>query len=227
MLLSLYARIGESDCESIASGVLAQPVNTLSSLAYSIVGIVIVGWAFRANGQERLVRIVFGVLMVATGAGSVMFHGPQGQGSQFFHDVTFLLALLFFAVLNTSTALSWAQSRRWAAFGAAAIVISGGLLLSPGATNAVMVALVVSVIGSDVALHRISPRGGWWYTTSLVAMTAAIAMFLLGRSGGPICDPESIFQGHALWHVLGAVALGTYFVATTRSRLETTMEESS
>ncbi|NHZ71264.1 MAG: hypothetical protein GWP18_06440 [Proteobacteria bacterium] len=224
MLFSLYARIGDSDCESIASGALAQPINAVSSLAYSIVGIAIVVWAFGVSGQERLVRIVFGLLMVATGAGSVMFHGPQGQGSQFVHDVTFLLAALFLAVINVSTAMSWTRSRRWIFFGIGSAVIAGALLVSPPITNLLMVILVMSLIGSDVTLHRVSSRGSWWYVTSVVAISGAIAMFMLGRTGGPMCDPDSLFQGHAMWHMLGAVALGTYFVATTRSRLETTTE---
>jgi len=46
---------------------------------------------------------------------------------------------------------------------------------------------------------------------------AAIAFggiaYLLGRTGSPLCRPESLFQWHALWHVLVAVALVAYAYA--------------
>lgn len=29
----------------------------------------------------------------------------------------------------------------------------------------------------------------------------------LSRAGGPLCDPDSLWQGHAAWHVLAATAL--------------------
>ena len=41
-------------------------------------------------------------------------------------------------------------------------------------------------------------------------MLGAGALNLLGRSGAPLCDPGSLVQGHALWHVLTATVLGLY-----------------
>jgi hypothetical protein len=50
-------------------------------------------------------------------------------------------------------------------------------------------------------------------------MTVAVVFFLLGRTGGILCDPEGLIQGHGLWHVMSALALTLYFIATSRSRL--------
>lgn len=30
-------------------------------------------------------------------------------------------------------------------------------------------------------------------------------------TGGPLCDPDTLFQGHALWHILGAVAMWCFY----------------
>jgi hypothetical protein len=53
---------------------------------------------------------------------------------------------------------------------------------------------------------------------------AAIALggvaFLLGRTGSPLCDPASVFQWHALWHVLVAAALVAYAYAIAGRRDE-------
>ena len=31
------------------------------------------------------------------------------------------------------------------------------------------------------------------------------------RTGGPLCTPDSLLQGHALWHILGAVAMWCFY----------------
>jgi hypothetical protein len=218
MLLALYQRIGESDCETIGGGFLAQPINAISSLAFSVVGLGAIWWATRVEGNERVVRVAFGVLMVLTGAGSVMFHGPQGPGSQFGHDVTFLVTVWFVAIINMAEALLWKRTLGWAVFVAGGAVLSVVLVLSPGLTNILMVATVISLVVSDVMLHRNGRVRVRWYIVSLGAILTAVVMFLLGRTGAPLCDPDSLFQGHGVWHLLGAVALGAYFVATSDSR---------
>ena len=219
MLTALYQRIGESDCETIGSGVFAQPINAVSSLSFSVIGVAAIWWATRVEGNERVVRIVFGVLMVLTGAGSVMFHGPQGTGSQFGHDVTFLVTVWFVAVINTAEANGWRRSVEWGTFVVGGLVLSLALVLSPGLTNVLMVATVISLVVSDIVLHRRGRLSSWWYVVSLVTIAVAVAMFLLGRTGAPLCDPDSLFQGHGLWHVLAAISLGAYFVATSDSRV--------
>jgi len=219
MLLALYQRIGESDCETIGSGFLAQPINAISSLAFAVIGLAAMWWATRVQGNERVVRVVFGVLMVLTGAGSVMFHGPQGPGSQFGHDVTFLVTVWFVAVVNVAVTLRWKRAFSWALIIVGGLVISLALVLSPGLTNVLMVVTVILLVISDVTLHRKGRVRTRWYVASLVAIIAAVVMFLLGRTGAPLCDPDSLFQGHGVWHLLGAVALGAYFVATSDSRI--------
>lgn len=219
MLTALYQRIGESDCETIGSGVFAQPINAVSSLSFSVIGVAAIWWATRVEGNERVVRIVFGVLMVLTGAGSVMFHGPQGTGSQFGHDVTFLVTVWFVAVINTAQAYGWRRSVEWGTFVVGGLVLSLALVLSPGLTNVLMVATVISLVVSDIVLHRRGRVSSSWYVVSLVTIAVAVAMFLLGRTGAPLCDPDSLFQGHGLWHVLAAISLGAYFVATSDSRV--------
>jgi hypothetical protein len=222
MLSALYQRIGDSDCETISNGLLAQPINAISSLAFSVIGLGSIWWAMRAVGNERAVRIVFGVLMFLTGAGSVLFHGPQWTGSQFGHDVTFLVTVWFIAIINISATLRWKHAVGWIVFAVGGVVLATALVLSPGLTNVLMVATVVSLVASDVTLHRRGRVATPWYIASIVAIVAAVAMFLLGRTGGPLCDPGSLFQGHGVWHLLGAVALGAYFVATSRSRTDST-----
>jgi hypothetical protein len=38
-----------------------------------------------------------------------------------------------------------------------------------------------------------------------VALALAVVANVLSRTGAPLCRPDSLLQGHAVWHVLTAV----------------------
>jgi hypothetical protein len=40
-----------------------------------------------------------------------------------------------------------------------------------------------------------------------------LAVWAVSRTGGPLCDPDSLLQGHAAWHVLAAAAGTILFAA--------------
>ena len=75
------------------------------------------------------------------------------------------------------------------------------------------------VVGADVVTHVRTGVIGAWYAVALIAMTVAVGMFVIGRSGSALCDPDVVWQGHGGWHLFAAVAIGAYFMATSRARL--------
>ena len=48
---------------------------------------------------------------------------------------------------------------------------------------------------------------------TLALAAAGAAGWWLGRTASPWCDPDSLLQGHAAWHLLGAAALACWAVA--------------
>jgi hypothetical protein len=52
------------------------------------------------------------------------------------------------------------------------------------------------------------------YRAALTAAAAGAACWWLGRTQSPWCDPDSLLQGHAAWHLLGATALACWAAAT-------------
>jgi hypothetical protein len=52
--------------------------------------------------------------------------------------------------------------------------------------------------------------------TAGAALAVGVASYVLGRSGGPLCDPESLLQPHAVWHVATAVAAAAWGAALWR-----------
>jgi hypothetical protein len=91
--------IGESDCETIRDGLLAQPINAVTSFAYVLAGIIL--W-LRLPKQERWrTGGLYALLLALVGAGSVVYHGPQTPGARIMHDapIPALVALIVVVVL--------------------------------------------------------------------------------------------------------------------------------
>jgi hypothetical protein len=199
---------------------LLQPVNAVSSLVFSVAGLAVMVWARRAEGHERTLRTIFGVAMIATGAGSFLFHGFDSSLTQFLHDVTFLVTIWILAVINVTEMRRWSRKVGWGIVGMGAAVFSVALLIGPQITNLLTIIVSVALVGADIVLHRRRSQRSIWYWAALAAMLLAIAAFLIGRSSGPFCDPDATLQGHSVWHVFAAIALTSYFVATSDARLE-------
>jgi hypothetical protein len=150
-------RLGGSDCEQALAGLLAQPVNALSSLAFIPVGVLTVVAAMRATGRLRLHLAVFAGALIAVGLGSFAYHGPQPAWAGPAHDGSIVLALGC-AILLAATA-GGRPTRIWRT--------------GPGRLSAALVVV-------------------------------ALAAYAAGRTGSPLCDPDSWIQPHAVWHALAA-----------------------
>ncbi|HEY8526841.1 MAG TPA: hypothetical protein VIL48_17855 [Acidimicrobiales bacterium] len=53
---------------------------------------------------------------------------------------------------------------------------------------------------------------------ALAAFGSAVVVNALTRTGAPLCRPEAVLQGHAVWHALTAVALAAWFVRWAPAR---------
>jgi hypothetical protein len=216
--VTLLVGVAGSDCEMLRDGSIAQPVNTLSSLAYVVVAVWILLRIARSDVPRRAFGIALGAATISVGLGSVAFHGPGGDGGRFVHD--FSIAALLLVVIGSDLVLlrsSWLP----AALGAvgAAVVLA----VVPDSSNAVTAVLAVVAAGAEVAVHRVgkiqvSRPDRVAYGTAAAALALAAAAQLLGRTDAPLCTPDSLWQGHALWHVLTAVALGAWSAGALNRR---------
>ena len=170
-----------SDCELIGSGLLDQPVNALTSLAFVAVAILL--WR----------RPVLAWLAAATGVGSFLYHGTGGSIGVWAHNVTIVWLIVGLAF------------ERWPRLVAVLAIVTGtGLWMWPGVTG---VAVLTSALLAAVALavrRELNSRRG---VLAVMIVVAAVAIYSLSRTGGPLCAPQSWLQGHGLWHMLVAGAL--------------------
>ncbi len=98
-----------SDCEAVRDGILGQPANTVTSLAFVAAGLIVLD-AVRRQRAGDPTRRLFGWLLVAIGIGSVLYHGPHPPGARFVHDLPILGVVAFVVFVEVSARRS---SERW------------------------------------------------------------------------------------------------------------------
>ncbi|MDP1794650.1 MAG: hypothetical protein Q8K63_11000 [Acidimicrobiales bacterium] len=85
----MSGHVAASDCERIRPGLIGQPANTISSLAFVAAALPV----WRRGGAWRWVAAA----LVFEGLGSVAYHGPGGRTAKFVHDIGLLGLVLAFA----------------------------------------------------------------------------------------------------------------------------------
>jgi len=188
-----------ADCESIGVGLLRQPVNSLTTIAFAVAGLIII--------TRRPERHWVGVALIATGIGSFLFHGPMPPGSEWAHDVTLAWLLLVVA----------ADGSRWATWsrlpGLAGIAVVFGLF--PMVADPVAVALTIFAV---ISVLRTDRSVATWAAVSLLAVSGLVGR--LGATNWPWCDPDSTLQLHGLWHLAAATAVTIWALGSPVSRSE-------
>jgi hypothetical protein len=86
-------------------------------------------------------------------------------------------------------------------------------LLHDGALYAVAGLVAWREVARRAGRVRPTPRGRAADRAALAAAAAGAACWWLGRTASPVCDPDSLLQPHAAWHLLAAAALACWALA--------------
>jgi hypothetical protein len=211
---------GDNFCEAARSGLVKQPANTLSNLGFVVAGMLI-AWrtTHRPEGGRVLstsLATAYACVVVLLGPASAAMHATQSTwGGE-------LDMLSMYLVASFAASYAWVRWMRGAtrefAMGFGGCLLACELAgLWPGSVpvflhggNVAFAALLVAAVATETALWRRheSRRTIGFGFAALGSMVVAFAIWLLSTHG--LCDPQSLLQGHAVWHLLGAVA--AYFL---------------
>ncbi|MFW6091898.1 MAG: hypothetical protein ACODAF_08435 [Actinomycetota bacterium] len=186
-------------CEAYGEGLLGQPANTVTSLAFVAAGIAVL--AGRRGGTGR---VSYALLVAAVGAGSLIQHGPYPDWQAYAHDLPMAALLAFTAVDAASDLTGRRLSQLWWLLPTAAMVLL--VAVGPAASTAAQVLLAGAAIGLNLARARRRPL-------LRPAVIGALALLAAGSLAGTLgdrtslCRPDTLLQGHAVWHVLAAAGL--------------------
>lgn len=209
---------GAEYCEAARDGWLKQPANALSNLGFVVAGLAI-GWHARRPDSlgDMLPRFPglaagYGCLVVLLGPASAAMHATQSSLGGLLDVTSMYLVAGFAAAYAVTRRRRRGSTAFWTTF--VLLVVACELVglydrdipVVHFAGNVAFAALLVVAIVTEVHLWRDGPgRTALRYGgAALGSMVIAFVIWNLSQHGW--CDPDSLVQGHAVWHLLGALA---------------------
>lgn len=223
---------GANFCEAARDAAIRQPANTLSNLGFVVAGLLIAWHAgLRTNvgttmSAHRHLATAMAVLVVLLGPGSAAMHATQ---SRLGGDLDMLSMYLLASFAVAYAVMRW---RRGGPGLLITIFVAGiafcelvglwraNIPVVNYSGNAAFALLLVTAVGLEIAMMRraaTTTRRGYAYL-SLGSILVAFAIWNATKTW--LCDPYSSIQGHAIWHVLDAVAayfLYRYYASENRA----------
>jgi Ceramidase len=199
-------------CEQELCGWIVNPADTWSNLAYVALGL----WMWRSARGRSDLRL-FGPASVAVGVFSFAYHASYTWLLQFF-DFVGMFVFCFTVIARNATRLGWIAPRRELRFFALGVLGASAavpLLFEAGVAIQLSVAVCIAVaVAQELALRRRAPADASFSRSygvglALLALAGLASLLDVTRLA---CDPTNHWlQGHAVWHVLTALALLAFF----------------
>lgn len=205
---------GAQFCEAARPGPVKQPANALSNAGFVLAGL-LVGWEAGRLTPGRVLpglATTYACVVVLLGPASAAMHATQSDlGGQ-------LDMLSMYLVAGFAAACAWTRWRRrgigtfWAWFLLAVLTCeavartwTGHVPVVAFSGNEAFAALLLTAAVLEVRIWRRDQRTEiGWGVAAIGAMLVAFVVWNLAQHGW--CDPHSLLQGHAVWHLLCAVA---------------------
>ena len=203
-------------CEFPRTGALIlQPANSWSSYGYAFAGMLMIvlsrGPRWR-SGFDRDAAAFFGVTAIFVGLGSVLLHATLSLWGQFF-DVTGMYFTSGFMLVCALTRWRDLSRQQTVTLYIGLVAVLLGLLYAvPEVRRWLFAVVLIAALVAELAFARPKRPGirVSYYLIGIALKAAAFTIWNLDQHG-VVCAPHSLFQGHAVWHLLGATSLwGTF-----------------
>jgi len=204
---------------------VAQPANTFSNLGFVAVGLMVLWHAGREAlrfGGDPVYPILYGAVALWLGPGSMAFHGTLTDWGQFLDNQSMYAFISFPIAYSLRRAHGWDRTRFLIAYltiNLAAIIAHA---LAPEYSRQIFgtmigLALVAEAMARRPGLRPWSKQpaldGTRGYLLAAAGVFAlAFVAWRLSHTGGIWCEPTSLLQGHALWHLLAAAAVALLYL---------------
>ncbi len=203
----------DSYCERVGAGLLAEPLNVLSGLAFVLLGV----WLLRKREQPGLARAMAAICLV-TGITTVLQHLHPSRATVVIDIVPTILfvGITFFAYARDVMRLSLGEA------------VSGTLVMLPFVGGSLLLLLMleepfasagyaslpVFILGMAVVLRQRDGGTGFGVMMAGVVLMGALALRGLDM---PLCD-RFPWGTHFLWHLVAATSIGM-LICTYRRHL--------
>lgn len=233
-----WANTGGDFCEASHPGLIKQPANTWSNIGFILAGLAI-GWqlsrgTFSANRNTITQSFFYGTfyacIVVLLGPGSMAMHATEAAIGGWFDMLSMYLICSFsfayaverFFSLNAiwftaifASALTSCLYVQELPYTVPVVGFIGNFIFGLYITLTV----VFELLNTYVRKLEHSKKYGFM---SLGSLLLAFAIWNMWKDDSPLCDPQSLLQGHAIWHILDAGAAYYLFRFYASEHRETT-----
>jgi predicted membrane channel-forming protein YqfA (hemolysin III family) len=211
-------------CETVSTGLIRQPINAYTNIGYMLVGILILVYLKRSNALRlerssksdlpRRILMLFGIAYIMVGIGSFIYHASFiFLGEELDDDSMYMIGI--FLVLFESARLRKLTIRQFLwIYIAMNFLFEAAIYFFPvirGMLFAILIAIsfVIEFFArkQEEAKDevRLTDRANFLFLL-------AYLIWILDKTH-ILCYPNSLFQGHAIWHLLTAYAGWVMFKA--------------
>lgn len=214
-------------CERVRPGFIKQPANTWSNFAFIITGVYI-GWLsyknkFTAHNlmtASVFYPIFFASIVVFLGPGSMAMHGSNTDWGGFV-DLLSMFLISSFIFVYAMRRLFKFNDTFFVILYFLMVVVSSWINRQPFNASTPFITLSEYIFAAQLILsfpaelyirfvqktNSTVIRG----IASVLTMCTAFLIWNLSRTSDSwFCNPDSLIQGHAIWHILNAIA--AYFL---------------
>ncbi len=205
-------------CEQIRlDEIIRQPANTWSSMMFTLVGILIAVHAFSQLGHSqklsRLFALILSFALIFIGIGSAFYHASMTFWGQF-ADVgsmyllaSFMLVYAWLRLFNLPIRLS---AILYLLMNSVLFVL---LFFFPETRRGAFAIILLLGIGFELyyATVHMPDLERYWFNYGLLIFALAYGIWTVDNNG-MLCVADSLLQGHAIWHIFGAVSSGMLYL---------------
>ncbi len=197
-------------CEFPQTGSLVlQPANSWSSFGFVLVGF----WIMLAQRRSEAFfggwpALWFGFTAVVIGVGSFLLHATLTLWGQFYDVLGMYLLSGFLLAYAVQRWRGWPSGTASALYLALCVILIALLWIMPETRRWLFAVVLAVALVAELALARpLRPNiRVSLFGYGLLANTVAFGIWILDNTRA-LCMPDSLLQGHAAWHLLGAVAV--------------------
>ena len=193
-------------CEETQCSVISEPINTWSNLGFLFISL----WILISFKRRSPMLFQFALVVLVMGLLSLIYHATNNYLTQFFDFTGMALMASYLLAFNVKRLKpNWSFGSLFWFF----VFFDTFLFAFFGITNVPVQMIIFINFGPVVVLELIN---GWreqrfrdygFFALAVVSLVAAQVASAVDLKR-VICSPEGWIHGHAVWHLLCAVAMG-------------------